>query len=170
MSWRCVLNRDSLNYPTSHDLTWNFSWTPVSIFIIEEKIHIYVKLISLPCRRSFPLLHLPQFSYQKPSSQLAVCSCSPLLPFPAPWFSGGCSLQMSIQMFLTCNERVGQSGYIEEGWAPNPLLGMKQGSWTWQLWSTKGKHETLLSDSQFAAPTGAKNANKWSFASPVCTL
>lgn len=115
---------------------------------------MYVKRICLLCRHSFFLLYFPQFSYQQSFSQLAMCSCSPLLPLPAPWSPGGSSLQLSIQMFLLWNERVEQSGYTEEGWASSPLFGMNQGPWIWQLWSKEGKHETLLSDQDFAKPSG----------------
>lgn len=73
-------------------------------------------------------------------------------------------------MFLLWNERVEQSGYTGEGWASSPLFDMKQAPWIWQLWSKEGKHETLLSDQDFAKPTGAKNANESSFESPVYKL
>lgn len=159
---------DNLSHPTSRDLTWNFLGNPISIFIIhyKKKIHIYVKLISPAVQALFLSVILSTIFLL----ETFLLSSRLLPPFPDPWFTGGCSLQLNIQMFLICNERVEWSGYIEEGWAPSPLVGMKQGSRIRGPWSTKEKHETLLSDPQFATHKGAKNANKSSFASLACTL
>lgn len=154
-SKRPILNSSNdLNYSTSNDLR---HYRSISIIYYKKYIrniyiyicihrYMYVKLTSPPGKCSSSPCHTSNnFSDQKWTSQDAVYYCSPLSLFSVPLLSGGCSLQLNVQMLLMGNEGAYYSVSTEEGWVSTPLSSLKQGSACSGFGARRG-HVTLFSD------------------------